>query len=364
MDVKQINQKLTQIFKEEKKRIVFWYDGEKEFEESLSSIHAGDATLFRLDEIGALDLKIRIETQGNNSKYLLYAPWYEPDPEKDWLFDIKLYSYTFHADKASILMSELGLENQSLRPFIKERKAFFKNQDRLDRLKKWIEPDDREDDIDLKMITVLAKAEQPDPFAILMKLLESLCKSGSFIPDEESKPWKDIETLGLAPSFWKFMAKTFGFVTESSQALSDLLIKIFVTDFSRVFYVLRFHCVFWAKFFYLICGVTVRSRQSDYSFSVCALHLRQKKLREISGLNSAHPNFSLVQFYFVKIADFRLCKGRYERSHGSFPLFVPYNGKAFHIIKMTDAEFCVFPKGSGSPAFEIIKQNKQPDLIP
>lgn len=233
MDVKQVNQKLTQIFKEEKKRIVFWYDGEKEFEESLSSIHVEDVTLLRLDEVGALDLKIRIEAQGNNSKYLLYAPYYEPEPEKDWLFDIKLYSYTFHADKASILMGELGLENQSLRPFIKERKAFFKNQDRLDRLKKWIAPDDREDDIDLKMITVLARAEQPDPFAILMKLLEPLSKSGSFIPDEASKPWNDIETLGLAPSFWKFMAKTFGCVIESSQALSDLLIKIFVTDFAN-----------------------------------------------------------------------------------------------------------------------------------
>lgn len=55
MDVKQINQKLARIFKEEKKRIVFWYDGEKEFEESLLSIHAGDATLLRLDETGALE---------------------------------------------------------------------------------------------------------------------------------------------------------------------------------------------------------------------------------------------------------------------------------------------------------------------
>ena len=154
-------------------------------------------------------------------------------PEKDWLLDIRLYSYTFHADKASILMNELGLENQSLRPFIKARKAFFRNQDRLDRLKKWVEPNDREDDIDLKMLTVLTRAAQPDPFAILMKLMESLCKSGSFIPDGESKPWKDIETLGFESLFWEFMARTFGYVNESSPALSDLLIKIFVTDFSN-----------------------------------------------------------------------------------------------------------------------------------
>jgi len=232
MDIRQINQTLTRIFKEEKKRIVFWYDEEKEFEESLPLIQVGDVTVLRFDQIGALDLKIKIETLDNKGNYLLYAPYYEPEPEKDWLLDIRLYSYTFHADKASILMNELGFENQSLRPFIKARKAFFRNQDRLDRLKKWVEPGDREDDIDLKMITVLTRAEQPDPFAILMKLMESLCKSGSFIPDGESKPWKEIETLRLEASFWKFMAKTFGYVNESSPVLSDLLIKIFVTDFS------------------------------------------------------------------------------------------------------------------------------------
>ncbi|WP_319575785.1 BREX-1 system phosphatase PglZ type A [uncultured Desulfobacter sp.] len=233
MDIRQINQTLTSIFKEEKKRIVFWYDEEKEFEESLPLIQVGDVTVLRLDQIGALDLKIKIETLDNKGNYLLYAPYYEPAPEKDWLVDIRLYSYTFHADKASILMNELGLENQSLRPFIKARKAFFRNQDRLDRLKKWVEPNDREDDIDLKMLTVLTRAAQPDPFAILMKLMESLCKSGSFIPDGESKPWKDIEALELESSFWKFMARTFGYVNESSPALSDLLIKVFVTDFSN-----------------------------------------------------------------------------------------------------------------------------------
>ncbi len=87
MNIDQINRKLTRIFKEEKKRIVFWYDGEKEFEESLPAVHVEDVTLLRLDEIGALDLKIRIETQDNKGKYLLYAPYYEPEPEKDWLLD-------------------------------------------------------------------------------------------------------------------------------------------------------------------------------------------------------------------------------------------------------------------------------------
>jgi len=233
MDIKQINQTLTRIFKEENKRLVFWYDGEKEFEESLPSIVVDGVTLLRLDETCALDLKIRLETKDVNERFILYGPYYEPAPERDWLFDIKLYSYLFHADKASILIKELGLENQSMRPFIKDRKAFFRSQDRLDRLNKWVEPQDREDDIDLKMITVLARADQPEPFAILMKLMDSFCMDGQFDETMESKSWKEIDALGLTPSFWKFMVQTFGYVNESSPGLIDLLIRIFVTDFSN-----------------------------------------------------------------------------------------------------------------------------------
>ena len=32
-------------------------------------------------------------------RYVIYAPYSEPVPEEDWLLDIRLYSYTFHADK-------------------------------------------------------------------------------------------------------------------------------------------------------------------------------------------------------------------------------------------------------------------------
>jgi len=34
MDIKQIKDSLNKIFNEENKRIIFWYDGEKEFEET------------------------------------------------------------------------------------------------------------------------------------------------------------------------------------------------------------------------------------------------------------------------------------------------------------------------------------------
>lgn len=104
MDIKQIQDTLNTILQDEKKRIVFWYDGEKEFEEVLPSIQLDKVKIVRLDEVSTLELKVEIETGDSAGRYVLYAPYHEPAPEDDWLLDIRLYSHTFHADKASIVL--------------------------------------------------------------------------------------------------------------------------------------------------------------------------------------------------------------------------------------------------------------------
>jgi hypothetical protein len=101
MNIKQIKDSLNKIFNEENKRIVFWYDTEKEFEDTLSSFEIDGVTILDLSKTGSLELKIRLELEDTNGKYILYAPYPEPAPEKDWLYDIRLYSKTFHAGMCS-----------------------------------------------------------------------------------------------------------------------------------------------------------------------------------------------------------------------------------------------------------------------
>jgi len=234
MDINQVKETLERIFQEKQKRIVFWYDAEKEFDDILASIQLDDVTILRLDEHGSLELKIKLESDDAKGKYVLYAPCVEPAPEEDWLFDIRLYSYTFHADHASLLLKELNIERQSLRPYIKKRKAFFKSQGRLNRLKKWITADDTEDDIDLKMLAIITRTDQPEPFSVLMSLLTTFCQQGKYNEDEPSKPWREIERLGLKAAFRNILARTFGYVVnEDSPNLTDLLLRVFVTDLSN-----------------------------------------------------------------------------------------------------------------------------------
>src|SRR5688500_5137158 len=134
-DTKQITTTLNRLFNEERQRIVFWNDPDREFQSMLPFLMLDGVTMLRLDEGGALEAKIRLEREEPDGKFLLYAPTEEPDYEDDWLLDIRLYSRSFRADRASILLQELGLVNQSLRIHIAERRKFFDAKERLQKVK-------------------------------------------------------------------------------------------------------------------------------------------------------------------------------------------------------------------------------------
>lgn len=233
MSKHQLTDTLQKIFKDENQRIVFWYDADREFEEGLSELNLEEVKVIRLDETGSLEIKILLELEDTTGKFLLYAPFAEPDSKDDWLLDIRFYSRTFHADQASILLNELGLTSQSLRPYLTSRRTFFRSQDRLNRLKKWVKPEDTENELNMKMLAVLSKAELPEIFSILMKLFSELCDN-----DEQQLAfvsqisWDEIVKYDLADSFWNLIAATFGY-SESEPTIKDLLIRILVTDFAK-----------------------------------------------------------------------------------------------------------------------------------
>lgn len=230
----QLVESLQRIFKEEDERIVFWYDGDREFEDGLTELNLDGVRVIRLDQIGAMELKVLLELEDKLGKYLIYAPFPEPATENDWFIDIRLYSRVFRADHASILLNELGLANQTMRAHLFQYQVFFRSQERLSRIKKWVQPGDMEEDLDVKMLAVLAKAEQPDVFAILMNLFGEFGieqPQGMLIP--LPKAWDDIEKYALSGFFWDLMARTFGY-SEKDLKLKDLLIRLLATDFKQV----------------------------------------------------------------------------------------------------------------------------------
>ena len=72
MDVAQITDALDQVFNDDYVRIVFWNDPDGEFVESLPDIALEGVEVLNLDEIGALEAKVRIEQEDPAGRYLLY----------------------------------------------------------------------------------------------------------------------------------------------------------------------------------------------------------------------------------------------------------------------------------------------------
>jgi uncharacterized protein (TIGR02687 family) len=232
-DFKQISAALYRVFHEEGQRIVFWNDPDREFLEALPSIAIDGVTPIRLDEVGSLEVKIRLERKEPEAKFLLYSPAEEPDFEDDWLLDMRLYSRSFRADRASILLQDLGLVNQHLRTHIADRRKFFDAKDRFQKIKGLVAPDDTAADIDRKMIAVVTKAEQPELFNILRTLFHAWAEAAADIDlDDPPAAWTNIEKFDLDIPFWQMVRATFGY-SDENPSLKKLLFALFVTDYAH-----------------------------------------------------------------------------------------------------------------------------------
>ena len=232
MDVAQITAALDQVFNDRQVRIVFWNDPDGEFAGSLPGIALEGVEVLKLDEVGALEAKVRIEQEDPAGRYLLYSPAEEPDYENDWLLDMRLYSRSFRADRASIILRQLGLAHQHLRQHLAKRRKFFDNKERLHKLTSLVSPEDSELDLDRKMLAVVAKADQPELFNIVRTLFHSMTEGDA--PDLEASPpaWAQIERFELDEPFWAMVKSAFGY-GEDGPTLQNLLIRLLVSDYAH-----------------------------------------------------------------------------------------------------------------------------------
>jgi len=233
VDTKQVNDALDKLFREE--RIVFWNDPDREFVSYLTGqlfSPVEGVKVIRLDQTGGLEAKLQIETNEPNTKFLVYSPDEEPDYDNDWLLDIRLYSRSFRADRASIILEELGLQTQHLREHLAQRRKFCDHRERLQRLKSLASPEDTADDLDRKMLAVVVKADQPELYNILRTLLHLFAEVEDIDLRQAVQAWEQIEKFDLEEPFWRFIKKAFGYA-EETPSLENLLIRLLVTDFAQ-----------------------------------------------------------------------------------------------------------------------------------
>ena len=123
-------------------RVVWWEDPLGEFSETLEALTLQNVQVLRRSQTPALAIKQQVELLNPSGLFLIYEDSHRPEPEQDWLLDIRLYAAPFAADRTSMLLQELGLRQQSLREHLKLRSAFFASKDRVTKLQLLLNPED------------------------------------------------------------------------------------------------------------------------------------------------------------------------------------------------------------------------------
>jgi len=225
MDIQKIKDKLEELF--DSNRVVFWNDAEGECEAELQECIPEGIRVLRPDTNGQLKTKVTIEIENLSDKFLVYAPFPQPELNDDWLMDIRIYSHQFYADTSSMVVDDLGLQHHYLREHISKRKKFFGSKQRVSALKKILTPQDMEKEIDRKMLAVVVKAENDRFSDIIQELFEDFDLDEGL--DYTPEVFSSIQKMDLEESFWLLAKEVFGY-SHKTPALRHFITCLFVSD--------------------------------------------------------------------------------------------------------------------------------------
>ncbi len=221
LSLKQITDKLNTAFTGETRMLVFWYDANAEFVEDVDSLALDNAKVYHLEKDNQFYTKYFLECVDTTTNYLVYAPFAKPDTRENHLADTIRYSREFFADRASLLMLDLGIDAQ-YKPVIQEHIRFFDNKRQmqafynleLDRYNKTT--------IEVAMMAVLCKCKA----ASLEEVLRVVIMDGGI--EEDNTYLKAFEKYGLLNAFWELASDHFG-ISNDNPTLEKLTLAIFVT---------------------------------------------------------------------------------------------------------------------------------------
>ena len=136
VDIETVVQDLNRRFAEPlpefyNRRIIFWYDEDKEFEDKVDDVVLSNATLVKMTGTNNFAVKKLLCHDDKSGNYVVYSPISYAEPDDNWLIGMEQYSEEYRSDLNSIWMSEMGLPaSAAIRKLIKEYRKFFNSKER------------------------------------------------------------------------------------------------------------------------------------------------------------------------------------------------------------------------------------------
>ena len=214
MDSDKIIQELNQRFAAPlseffKRRIVFWYDEDGEFQDRLDEITLNNAKLLVLTGTNNFSVKKLLTVDDTTNNYLVYRPFGYERLEDNWLLDIEMYSEEFRADLISIWMDELGLPStHAIREHVKEYRKYLNAKAHRDKITKQSKIPMTPKQLDLAVMGALCGLKDVAPAAIIREVL----KAGLDINTNDL--YREFVNYGADKVFWNMVKQGIGYDSE------------------------------------------------------------------------------------------------------------------------------------------------------
>ena len=232
MDSEKIVQELNQRFAAPlpefyRRRIVFWYDEDKEFEDKLDEIVLTNAKLIALTSTNNFEVKKLLGVDDITSNYLVYCPLAYDKPEDNWLIDIELYSEEFRADLISIWMDEMGMPaTPALRKQVKAYRKYFNAKNRRDKIAGQSKAPTVPAQLHMAVMGALGNIKDVTPGAIIKEVL----KAG--LDSETNYLYREFVNYGANTAFWNMVQQGTGYTSEQPN-LAQLATHMLLTATTR-----------------------------------------------------------------------------------------------------------------------------------
>lgn len=222
-----ISNALARLFT--KHRIVFWYDDKQELRNDFETLELEDVKKVEIDN-NEFSLKHTLLRDDPKARFLVYKEGDQPEPIKNWLYDIELANTVFKTDQNAIWLSELELPSEFaeivqqhaafFEPEGKSKEAVSKAEERRATLKNLIESDDTSSRVRLKMLGIATGTKQKGDVRLDVALERLIAEKA------EGKTYKFIERCNLHHFLWEQVNNHYGYQSDSPSVM-DFVFELF-----------------------------------------------------------------------------------------------------------------------------------------
>lgn len=233
MDIEKIAQDLNRRFAMTlpefyKRRIIFWYDDDREFEDKVEELVLDNASILVLTGNNNFAAKKLLAVDDTTSNYLVYCPLRYEKSEDNWLINIEMYSEEFRADLNSIWMDEMGLPNNpTVRRMVKSYRKFFNSIERRKSVTAMAKSINTASQLHLAVMSAICGVKEVQPSGIIRAVL------AQSLDLEMNNIYQDFVKYGAQNLFWVMVAQATGYSEGNDSDLGRLAIHILLTASTR-----------------------------------------------------------------------------------------------------------------------------------